>query len=198
MKKITAMMIAAVMLLGLIPCVSFASGFELSAERAFSWNFASDAQNGSLPTAVSWGDQRACFMSFKVPDEVIAMKDKNIKVTAELTANMTFNNGRKAGQAPIVTIIAADAEAINSVSLTGGAATTEALKAAWSGGKVLGTFDTLNDDISPELDLTSIVSSGAESVGLYITCRQEDGYFTTAGIVNFNSPKLSIEVNEIT
>lgn len=196
MKKLLSVLLVLVMLLGILPSVGLAADYSVSATAAFSWNFAANAQNGTLPTAVSWGDQRACFMTFELPPEIISMKD-DIKVTASLTADMSFNNGRRSGQAPVVTIISADADIVNSASLTGGVDTSTALADAWRNGTVLGTFDTLNADISEVLDLTEIVNNGAKSIGLYLTCREEDGY-DSAGIVNFNSPILNLSTKELT
>lgn len=199
MKKITALLLVLVLVAGILPTAVFAAQATATAgaTRAFSWNYGKNTQNGTMPTAVSWGDYRACFMSFDIPQEILDYKNKEAVVTATLSADMTFNNGRVSGQVPVVTIISADADVINSVSLTGGSSTTTQLKNAWANGKVLTTFDTLTEDISPEMNLTEIVKSGKTKIGLYITCREEDGYLQTQGIVNFNSPKLNFSAEEI-
>lgn len=198
MKKFIALIIVFAMTLGLMPVVSLAeeTTAEATSISAFSWNFDTNAQNGTLPTAVSWGNYRAAFMSFEIPEEILAYKDKTAIITATLKSDMTFNNGRVSGQAPIVTIIEADGDAIASVSLGGGSDTTAILKGAWATGKVLCSIDTLKEDISPAMDITEIVKSGKTKIGLYLTCRSEDGYLKTNGIVNFNSPTLTITAVE--
>ena len=199
MKKIVSLLLALILIIGALPVIAFATETTAIADatRAFSWNYTTNAQNGTLPTSVSWGDYRACFMSFDIPEDILAYKDKDVIITANLTADMTFNNGRVSGQAPRVTIISADADIIGNVSLTGGSGTTAELKNAWAGGKVLATFDTLTEDVSPKMNLTEIVKSGKTKIGLYVTCREEDGYLQTQGIVNFNSPKLSFTATEL-
>ncbi|MBR5535215.1 MAG: family 43 glycosylhydrolase [Clostridia bacterium] len=199
MKRILSLLLTLAMILSFVPTVVFAESVTQSvgATRAFSWNFDTNAQNGTLPTSVSWGNYRACFMSFNLPEEILGYKDKNAIIEATLSSNMTFNNGRKSGQVPVVTILPADGNVIDSVSLTGGAGTTDALKAAWEKGKVLCEFDTLNYDISPVMDITELVKNGDGKIGLYLTCRSEDGYLKTNGIVNFNSPVLNITAQEV-
>ncbi len=199
MKRVISVLLCLIILVGIIPVVSFASeSIDISASNAFSWNFDTNAQNGTLPTSVSWGNYRACFMVFDMPENILSLAGReNIVATATLSASMTFNNGRRAGQAPVVTIIECDGDVISNASLTGGSTTSEALKASWSGKSVLGTFDTLNKDVSEEMDITAIVKEGKSKIGLYITCRSEDGYLSD-GIVNFNSPILTIETTEIT
>ena len=198
MKRLISILLTVIMILSMLPVVSFAETTTMSvaATKAFSWNYTTNAQNGGLPTSVSWGDYRACFMSFEIPDEVMEYKGQDALILATLKADMTFNNGRVSGQAPVVTIIEADGEAINSVSLSGGSSTSEALKVAWEGGKVLGVFDTLTENASPQLDITEVVNEGKQTLGLYITCRSEEGYYKTNGIVNFNSPVLTITAGE--
>lgn len=198
MKKVISLLIIVVMLIGMLPVVSFAATATVSATKAFCWNFNTNAQHGNLPTVVSWGDRRATFMSFEIPDEILEAKADNVKITGILTADMTFNNGRVVNGAPIVTIISADADSIDSVNMSGGASASTTLTNAWKNGTVLTSFDTLNEDESPSFDLTDIIQSGKTSVGLYLTCRSEDGYFETGGIVNFNSPQLKIVAGEIT
>ena len=199
MKRFFAFMLAFVMVMGIVPAIAIAAETEalVAAVRAFSWNYDTNAQNGTLPTAVSWGNYRACFMAFEIPQEIIAYKDKDAIITATLSASMSFNNGRVSGQAPAVTIISADGEAINSADLAGGSETSTALKNAWADGKVLGTIDTLTEDVTSVMDITEIIGSGAENIGLYLTCRSEEGYLTSSGIVNFNSPVLTITATEI-
>ncbi len=198
MKRLVSVLLTVIMILSLLPVVSFAETTTMSvaATKAFSWNYTTNAQNGGLPTSVSWGDYRACFMTFEIPAEVLEHKGQDALIVATLKADMTFNNGRVSGQAPVVTIIEADGEAINGASLSGGSSTSEALKKAWEGGQVLGEFDTLTENVSPQLDITSIVNEGKTTLGLYITCRSEEGYYKTNGIVNFNSPVLTITAGE--
>lgn len=199
MKEAVSLLLVLILITGVLPIASFAAETTAVANstRAFSWNYTNNAQNGTLPTSVSWGDYRACFMAFDIPEDILAYKDKNAIITATLSADMTFNNGRVSGQVPVVTIISADADVIENVSLTGGSGTTAQLKNAWAGGEVLATFDTLTEDVSPRMDFTDPVKSGKTKIGLYITCREEDGYLQTQGIVNFNSPRLNFTAEEI-
>lgn len=196
MKKFIAVFILIAMLAAMVPIGAFADSVESDAKRAFSWNYDTNSQNGTLPTSVSWGNYRACFMSFEIPEAVKAYANKNAIVTATLKSDMTFNNGRVSGQAPVVAIIAADAQIIDSVSLTGGKETSEKLAGAWKSGEVLASFDTLKEN-EAIFDVTELIKSGTDEIGLYLTCRSEDGYLKTNGIVNFKNPKLSFDAQEI-
>ncbi|MGM9550911.1 MAG: family 43 glycosylhydrolase [Clostridia bacterium] len=199
MKKLTALLLVLAMTLTFMPVISLGTETTQTAESisAFSWNFETNAQNGTLPTVVSWGNYRAAFMSFEIPEEILSYKDETVIINATLSANMTFNNGRVSGQAPFVTIVEADGDAIASADMGGGSDTTNTLKAAWAEGKVLGTIDTLKEDVSTVMDITEIVKGGKTKIGLYLTCRSEDGYLKTNGIVNFNSPSLEITVTKV-
>lgn len=200
MKRMISLLLTLVMLSALLPVITFAADVvaNVSATSAFCWNFTTNARHGNLPTSASWGDYRGVFMSFEIPQSIMAYKDKEIIVTATLSANMTFNNGRKSGQAPFVTIIEADGDVIDSVNMSGGSATSNSLKSAWANGRVLGTIDTLTEDVSTVMYLTDFVKEGKNKIGLYLTCRNEDGYFISDGIVNFNSPVLTVTATEIT
>ncbi len=200
MKKVVSLLLVLLMLLSFMPVIASADETVevVSATNAFSWNFTTNARFGNLPTAASWGDYRGVFMSFEIPKSIMEYKNKDVLVTATLSANMTFNNGRVDGQVPIVTILEADSDVIESANMNGGSATSSLLKAAWENkNNVLTTFDTLKKDVSEVMDLTDFVKSGNSKIGFYITCRSEDGYFKTNGIVNFNSPVLTISAVEI-
>ncbi|MGN1098042.1 MAG: Ig-like domain-containing protein, partial [Clostridia bacterium] len=196
-KQFLSVMLSAVIILSVVPALS---AEEVPYAALFSWNFTQKTKyatpkiSGTSATAVSWGDYRAAFMVFELPEE----SDKN-KKWAISDSYLVFDNGQKEGQAPDVTIKTVDGDALMELYEAGLPTSSDEtvqkkLEEIRDSGVTVGIFSTLSSSVSSPMYLdTYIENAKAENkkyIGFYLTCRSEDNA-KNAGIVNFVKPVLT-------
>lgn len=199
-KRVLGLLVAFTVGFGVIPMSAFADN-DIPYSVLFTWNFTTSRRfysqkvSGNSGTVVSWGDYRATFLAFPIPqdsgDAKFVIKDEN----------MVFDNGRVEGQAPTITIKTIDGDELVNIYNRGLSSSQEdketqrLLESLIASGVEAGTFSTLYSNNSEILDLSGYIQNAKQNnkkyIGFYLTCRSEDGAKIDEGIVNFVSPTLS-------
>ncbi|MDO4563573.1 MAG: rhamnogalacturonan lyase [Clostridia bacterium] len=184
MKKTAAALLSFILVLG-----TFSTAFmaeppeEIAASAFFGWNFTTQSYIADAK-AVSWNDYRGAFITFPLP-EGFSVGDDEAVYARFYDNEMTFDNGRKNTQAPIVSLRLTNPSPLENLTHAKAISLRDGAESA-------AVFDTLNADGTNPFDVTDYIKNGGGYVTFYLTCRSEDNAFQTEGIVKFNAPHLTL------
>ncbi|MBR5536153.1 MAG: LamG domain-containing protein [Clostridia bacterium] len=198
MKKILSAVLACIMVIAILPSISFAGENSL----CFTWAWDKNVmETDNSATVVSWSggsnaSYRSGFIVFDVPEDFVFDKLKT-NVTADFTINSAHINN--AGQEPTAAVVLVNGdkvkEAYNALDGT-------SLKALKNTGAFLGTYaidSTPSDSPLENISLNDYFMKypDAKSVGIYLTNLSSDGFECADGMASkMTSFDLDFNVTE--